>query len=65
MVDQSNEERLAEHRLRLNAAGVVPMTAEEILAGQSQAGVPRPAFLANHEDDGTVQRVGGDADGSA
>lgn len=54
-------ERIALHRARLNAAGAVPMTAEEILAGQSQAGVPRPAFLSDHDDDGTVDVIDPDA----
>lgn len=55
------EERLAAHRAKMNAAGVVPMTADEILAGQSQAGVPRPAFLSDHDDDGTVDVIDPDA----
>ncbi len=54
MTDQNEAERLAAHRAKLNAAGAIPMTAEEILGGASQAGVPRPAFLKDHEDDGTV-----------
>ena len=33
------------------------MSAEEILAGRTQAGVPRPRFLAEHQDDGSVQRA--------
>jgi hypothetical protein len=49
----------AAHKLKLQAAGAVPMTAEEILAGQTQAGVPRPSFLTDHEDDGTVESAPG------
>jgi hypothetical protein len=60
---------IAERIAQLNVAGAIPMTVEEILAGQTQAGVPRPAFLADHEDDGTVERIGlrkkGDDDGTA
>lgn len=55
------EERITEHRAKMNMAGAVPMTAEEILAGQSQAGVPRPAFLSDHDDDGTVDVIDPDA----
>jgi hypothetical protein len=58
MTDQTEEQRLAAHRAKLQAAGAVSMTPEEILAGQTQAGVPRPAFLSDHEDDGSVERVG-------
>ena len=58
MTDQPEDERIAAHRARLQAAGAVPMTVEEVLQGQTQAGVPRPAFLSEHEDDGSVQRVG-------
>lgn len=47
--------KLDEHLARLNAAGAVPMTAEEILAGETQGGIPRPAFLTDHDDDGTVE----------
>jgi len=54
----TDEEKLRGHMLRLQAAGAIPMTAEEILAGETQAGVPRPSFLKDDEDDGTVQRVG-------
>jgi hypothetical protein len=61
--DTSAADRLAAHRANLSAAGAIPMTVEEILGGQSQAGVPRPAFLKDHDDDGTVQRVGGAAGG--
>lgn len=46
------------HLAKLNVAGVIPMTVEEILAGETQAGVPRPSFLKDHEDDGTVERAG-------
>lgn len=53
------EEQKKEHLAKMQLAGAIPLTAEEILAGQSQGGVPRPAFLSDHEDDGTVQRVGG------
>lgn len=55
--DTTTEEKLAAHAARLQATGAVPMTAEEVLAGQTQAGVPRPAFLRDHEDDGTVDTV--------
>jgi len=48
---------LADRMAELQAAGAIPMTVEEILAGQTQGGVPRPSFLADHEDDGTVERV--------
>lgn len=51
------EQEKAEFIAKMNAAGVLPMTPEEILAGQSQAGVPRPAFLRDAEDDGTVERI--------
>lgn len=51
-------QKLAEHRARLNVAGAVPLTAEEILAGATQGGVPRPSFLKDHEDDGSVETVG-------
>lgn len=47
----------AERLAQLQAAGAIPMTPEEVLAGQSQGGVPRPAFLTDDEDDGTVHRV--------
>ena len=53
MTDQQNQ---ADRIAKLNAAGVIPMTAEEILAG-TQAGIPRPSFLKDHEDDGTVDVV--------
>lgn len=52
---EPTDDALAAHKLKLQAAGAVPMTAEEILAGQKQAGVPRPSFLTDHEDDGTVE----------
>lgn len=52
--DTSAADRLADHRVKLSATGAIPMTVEEILGGQSQAGVPRPAFLKDHDDDGTV-----------
>lgn len=59
MTDNSpTDPRLEVHRLRLQAAGAIPMTAEEVLAGQTQAGVPRPAFQTPDDDDGTVERVG-------
>ncbi|WP_260928207.1 hypothetical protein [Novosphingobium sp. 9] len=51
--------KLEAHRAALQASGAMPMTAEEILAGQTQAGVPRPSFLTDHEDDGTVESVSG------
>ena len=54
----NQDDRLADHLAQLQAAGAVPMTVEEVLAGQTQAGVPRPAFLRDDEDDGTVERVG-------
>lgn len=39
-------------------SGRVPMpTTDEILSGHSQGGIPRPAFLTNHEDDGTVEKA--------
>jgi hypothetical protein len=40
-------EKLGTHMARLQAAGAVPMTVEEILAGETQAGVPRPKFLTD------------------
>lgn len=48
---------VADRLAHLQAEGAVPMTAEEILAGNSQAGVPRPAFLKYDEDDGSIERV--------
>lgn len=59
MTERNDDEaaKLAAHMAKLQAAGAIQMTAEEILAGQSQAGVPRPAFLNDHEDDGTVHKV--------
>lgn len=51
------EDHKAEHLAKLNAAGALPLTAEDILSGQAQAGVPRPSFLDDHEDDGSVERV--------
>ncbi len=53
----TEDPRLAAHRARLEAAGTQLMTPEEILSGQSQAGVPRPSFLKDHEDDGTVHSL--------
>lgn len=53
----TEDPRLAARRAQLQAAGAQLMTPEEILAGQTQAGVPRPAFLSDHEDDGTVHSV--------
>jgi hypothetical protein len=50
-------ERLEAHRAKLQAAGAIPMTVDEILSGQSQAGVPRPACLRDDEDDGSVEKV--------
>jgi len=32
-------------------------TTEEILSGQSQAGVPRPAFLKDDDADGSVESL--------
>lgn len=55
--EKTTEQKLAEHAARLQTSGAVPMTAEEILAGQTQAGVPRPTFLCDHEDDGSVETV--------
>lgn len=55
--EKTAEQKLAEHAARLQSSGSVPMTAEEILAGETQAGVPRPAFHRDHEDDGTVDTV--------
>ena len=49
--------KLAAHMAKLQAAGAVQMTPEEILAGRSQAGVPRPTFLKDDEDDGSVHKV--------
>jgi hypothetical protein len=43
-------ERLAEHQAKLQAAGAVPMTVAEILAGETQAGVPRPSFLREADE---------------
>lgn len=54
----TDADRIEEHRLRLQAAGMIPMTVDEILAGETQAGVARPSFLSPHEDDGSVERVG-------
>lgn len=53
----TEDPRLAAHRSQLQVAGTQLMTPEEILAGETQAGVPRPAFLSDHEDDGTVHSV--------
>ncbi len=52
-------DKLTAHRIQMAATGGVPMTAEEILAGATQAGVPRPDFLRDDEEDGTVETVGG------
>lgn len=58
MVNPTNKPNAEADRLaELQAAGAIPMTAEEVLAGQSQGGVPRPAFLTDAEDDGSVHRV--------
>ncbi len=46
---------VADRLHQLQAAGMIPMTAAEILAGASQGGVPRPGFLRDHDDDGSVQ----------
>jgi hypothetical protein len=51
------DDRLAAHRAMLQARGSIPMTVEEILSGQSQAGIPRPSCLQDDEDDGTVERA--------
>lgn len=51
------DDRLAAHRASLQARGSIPMTVEEILSGQSQAGVPRPSCLRDDDDDGTVERA--------
>jgi hypothetical protein len=40
-------EKLAAHMARLQTAGAVPMTVDEILSGETQAGVPRPKFLSD------------------
>ncbi len=58
----TEDPRLAAHRAQMQVAGIQIMTADEILAGQSQAGVPRPSFLKDHDDDGSVQSLlpGGD-----
>jgi hypothetical protein len=50
--------RTQEHLDAMRVAGALPMTVEEILGGQSQGGVPRPAFLKDDEDDGSVEFVG-------
>ena len=55
--DNEHAEKLAAHLASLQAAGAIQMTPEEILAGETQAGVPRPSFLTDDEDDGTVHRV--------
>lgn len=54
----SDSDRLRAHLDSLQTAGAVPMTPEEILAGASQGGVPRPSFLKDDEDDGSVEFVG-------
>lgn len=56
MTDEK-EAKLAAHRAQMQVSATMPMTAEEILSGESQMGVPRPAFLRDHEDDGTVHVV--------
>lgn len=48
MMDEAAE-KVATHMARLQAAGAVPMTVEEILAGKTQGGVPRPATLDDDE----------------
>ncbi|SFK44367.1 hypothetical protein SAMN03159338_4266 [Sphingomonas sp. NFR04] len=53
----TEDPRLAAHRAQMQVAGTQIMTADEILAGQSQAGVPRPRCLKEHEDDGSVQSL--------
>ncbi|WP_066723545.1 hypothetical protein [Sphingomonas pituitosa] len=53
----TEDPRLAAHRAQMQVAGTQLMTPEEILAGQSQAGVPRPSFLKDHDDDGSVQSL--------
>lgn len=53
----TEDPRIAAHRAALQATGAQPMTAEEILGGATQAGVPRPAFLKDHEDDGSVESL--------
>jgi hypothetical protein len=58
----SDSDRLRAHLDSLKAAGAVPMTPEEILSGQSQGGVPRPAFLKDDEGDDTVEFVGSGKD---
>lgn len=55
--DNEQTEKLTAHLAALQAAGAVQMTPEEILAGETQAGVPRPSFLKDGEDDGTVHKV--------
>jgi hypothetical protein len=58
MSDKSNSaDPMADHLARLQTAGAIPMTVDEVLSGQTQGGVPRPAFLKDHEDDGTVQSI--------
>ncbi len=55
MTDDTNSE--AHVARRSTVATPLPRSADEILAGDTQAGVPRPSFLKDHEDDGTVQRI--------
>lgn len=54
---QTHKDAIADHAAKLNVSGAIPMTVDEILSGETQAGVPRPSFLKEHEDDGSVQRV--------
>lgn len=53
---------LAAHQQKMIELGQVPMTAEEILSGKSQGGVPRPSCLKDDEDDGTREFVSGPGD---
>lgn len=53
----NHDDRRQERLLQLQAEGMIPMTADEILAGKTQAGVPRPAFLKDDDNEGTVHRV--------
>ncbi len=53
----TEDPRLAARRAELAAIAAQVMTPEEILAGATQGGIPRPAFLTDHEDDGTVETV--------
>lgn len=51
-------DKLAAHMARLQVTGAVPMTPEEILAGNTQGGVPRPACLVDDRVDDVIQPEG-------